>query len=65
MPSQSVVLVLWLLILDDGLDLFDGGSVLVGRRVQLDDSDIVLLDELGRAGSAGIDLWYGWAGRID
>ena len=65
MPSQSVVLVLWLLILDDGLDLFDGGSVLVGRRVQLDDSDIVLLDELGRAGSADIDLWHGWAGRID
>ena len=65
MLGDGIVLVLGLLILDDGFILFDAGSVLVGRRVQLDDSDIVLLDDLGRTGSADIDLLHGWAGRID
>ena len=65
MLGDGIVLVLGLLILDDGLDLFDGGNVLVCRGVQLDDSDIVLLDDLGRTGNSDIDLLHGRAGRID
>ena len=65
MFSHGVILVSWLLILDVSLGLLEGGSVLVGRWVELDDGDVILIHYLRRARDADSDLRHGWAGRID
>ena len=55
--SHGVILV--------SLGLLEGGSVLVGRRVELDDGDVILIHYLRRARDADSNLRHGWAGRID
>ena len=65
MFGHGVVLVPWLLILDVGLGLLEGGNVLVGRWVELDDGDVVLIHSERRARGADCDLRNGRARRID
>ena len=57
MFSHGVILV--------GLGLLEGGSVLVGGWVELDDGDVILIHYLRRARDTDSDLRHGWAGRID
>ena len=63
--GHGVILVPWLLNLDVGLGLLDGGNVLVGRWVEIDDGDVILIHHLRRARGADCDLRHGRAGRID
>ena len=65
MLGHGVVLVPGLLILDVGLSGIEGGNVLDGWWVELDDVDVILIHSERRSRGANCDLRNGRTGRID